>query len=532
MAAPPFMCEASHGWHSSLVPSSLPSSSGVLLDDSFIQESPTKESSSRLTSCDSSSLALPAPLTPDSLLSCSTAELPIPSSLSVDVECCAAPVAASVAEEWLLSSSSVAVPDSPPWYLHSASLDADSSLLTDRAIRHFYIAQPRQRADIDPYVLYCSLTDSAQTDQLQPAQPSHCPPSSQCSPFLCSLSTSPDHDVARQKQRLSPSTSLLSPVPRLSPVPPALCDGSPCLSLPAACSLSASLSLDMSYVDLPSQLHRLRDSPTELERKAPSATLSLSYQSATQTLTIHSQHSTLDGSIAGQPAIPFPRLSEGTPVADSAHFATATVHTSVTPAIQPRRRIGAYCVEQSGVLLPNMRSALIPAETNAEITSEVKPAAADSITDHRLHSIASAVLPAASPELRSLHCRMYAILLALTGCGCHPYHVRVLRIASVALESLCERENLFATRDMLAQQIGCTRDVMQWVDVFDLSGHTDRCCKSAKKRLAAQHERAEAEGRRAAAEWQKETFGRDAATSQLNERHSSSFSYPSSECTA
>ena len=184
------------------------------------------------------------------------------------------------------------------------------------------------------------------------------------------------------------------------------------------------------------------------------------------------------------------------------------------------------------MLLPNMRSALIPAAA-VEVKQGVTAATAVPASELLLCSPVLDALPAASVELRSLHCRMSAMLVTLTVCGCRPYHVRVLRLATVALESLCKRDALFANRDTLAQQIGCTRDVLQWVHRFDLSGHTGSCSDYRRRQQAAKRERAAAESRRPS-EWQKAAVNRDVGPTQLSEfaRHSSSFSYPSSECTA
>ena len=524
-----------HASQRSPVPSSLPLSAEEAVEESSIRQSAKQASPSspRSPSSDGSP-SLAAPLQPWSLLLSSPPSLLVPSSLSLSVDRCSASVAAAGADDGLSSSFAADIPDSPPSHCKALHSTGDGLRLSDATIRQLYRRQPRQRADIDPYTLYCGLTDGdrsagREASQLQDGLLcSHVAPSQSTS---SSMSTPLQPTAGQQPTRAVPL--LVTPIPRVTSTP---ADSSPRVAASFASpplTECASLSLlDMSFVDLPSQLHRLRDTPPD-GKKLAAATLSLSYHSTAHTSTIASQHSTLDLPVAGLRAIPFPRLSDASAQEAADHTDSAPVEASAALPAQSRRRVGAYRVEQNGVLLPDMRSALIPAP---ETSVGLELAAATVPTSEQPCSSTvplSAALPAASPDLRGLHCRMYAIQAALTGCGCRPYHVRVLRLASVALEALCERESLFATRDILVQQIGCTRDVLRWVERFDLSGHAHSCSHIAKRRRAVDQQRAAAESRRAV-EWRKAAARRDDGPTQIDEfvRHNSSFSYPSSECTA
>ena len=514
--------------HSSFVPFSLPLSAEQSADDSSIRETPTKGQGGSLTSSSTCQSLLAALISSDLLLSPSPSAL-VRASLPLSTSLSTTPETAYVDAECSPSSSGdVAIPESPPWQAGPHPSD-DSPLFTPTAIRLWYSLQPRQRADIDPYTLYCASTDGqypldgGRDTQIQASPPNalhtrlpylqHSPPRLQPDP-LSSPQTVQQAPVFQSPSRL---VSLCSAIDRASS------DASP-----FAERASLSLSLDMSYIDLPSQLHQPRDSPSHNELKAhTTATLSLSYQSTTQASLLPSQP--LDQSAASPSALPFPRLSEGLLSTDTAESAATTSPSQ--PLFTPlQRRVGAYRVDPSGVLLPSMRSALVPAAAAGD-DSKVNVAGTANATHTEQQLDRVSALPAASSDLRALYQRMLDMLAALTGCGCHPYHVRVLRLASAALQSLCERESLFATRETLALQAGCTRDVLQWVDHFDLDAHSRQCADRRKQRAAVAQMRAAAQSRRAA-EWQKAAAGKDLTTTQLSVRHNSGFSYPSSECTA
>ena len=450
----------------SLVPSSLP------LEDSFILSTPTPHSKQRqrqrqqdgsLSSINGSSLGLPASssislplavglLTPNSLLLSSPPSFEmVRSSLSMSDEQCTTPAdcanatdcAAIVCDE---------IPESPPWHSstssHHSQTDSGEVTLTDALIRSVYHSHPCQRTAIDPYTIYCALadnTDGTALIQRRDSLPVSRPISPQHTPHALPFTLLPYEMVPQSMQ--SSLSAVASPSPPVAPTP---ADASPQSAVPPASQpADCSLSFEMSYVDLPSQLHRLHDTPAdELKFALTSATLSLSYQSTPRTATVASQLSALDMSMVSPAfAVPFPQLSDGSPAAAVADVRVATP--------QPRRRVGAFCVEQSGVLFPNMRSALLPAAEANSLSEAAGVSAAAAVAAFS----PSVVLPAASPELRgacTVACT--AILAGLSECGCYPYHLRVLRLASaVALESLCERESLFAMpRYSQLGRVGCT----------------------------------------------------------------------------
>ena len=253
------------------------------------------------------------------------------------------------------------------------------------------------------------------------------------------------------RQRPHSTISLRTPLPR-----PSLARASPTpLTLPPSSSLASDRSLlpgelDMSWASLPSQVHRLVDTPVD------AGNASLTYVTP-----ITQGQSQISIAALHAPSLPSPAPSAAAPVQRRLHADGVAL---------PPHEAGEPAPADASVTAPAWRVTKRKKRASASRAgaSDAAPLLALPLPLDSPLLAHPPLEPMASDELLALYERMHRMLICLATrplpCRCSPYHLRLLLFAHRALHSYARREGVFARRAGLCREPGCTEDVLTWAE--------------------------------------------------------------------